>query len=143
MSGFSENEGREQSNGISDSKAVKDRFSEKELQESLSDLKKIKELPFDSKRKRMTSVYRMGQNIFFSHKRSIRSTTLGESKRRLPSGTYDQLADQAYRVLGVAYKVFQQSIEELSEEELEEQLSFAGFIGIIDPARKEDKKRWK
>lgn len=53
---------------------------------------------------------------------------------------HDQLADQAYRVLGVAYKVFQQPIEELSEEELEEELKFAGFIGIIDPARKEAKK---
>ncbi|MDB7101475.1 hypothetical protein IGJ39_001349 [Enterococcus sp. AZ140] len=138
-SGFSEKEGGGNPTELAIQKAVKDRFSEKELQESLSDLKKIKELPFDSKRKRMTVVYRMGQEYFSVTKGAfdrLHLVNLNEDYQ----AEHDQLADQAYRVLGVAYKVFQQSIEELSEEELEEELTFVGFIGIIDPARKEAAK---
>lgn len=138
-SGSSENEGGGNPTELAIQKAVKDRFSEKELQESLSDLKKIKELPFDSKRKRMTVVYRMGQEYFSVTKGAFDRLHLVNPSEHYQA-EHDQLADQAYRVLGVAYKVFQQPIEELSEEELEEELSFAGFIGIIDPARKEAAK---
>lgn len=87
----------------------------------------------------MTVVYRMGQEYFSVTKGAfdrLHLVNLNEDYQ----AEHDQLADQAYRVLGVAYKVFQQSIEELSEEELEEELTFVGFIGIIDPARKEAAK---
>lgn len=65
----------------------------------------------------MTVVYRMGQEYFSVTKGAFDRLHLVNPSEHYQA-EHDQLADQAYRVLGVAYKVFQQPIEELSEEEL-------------------------
>ena len=43
---------------------------------------------------------------------------------------HDELANQAYRVLGVAYKRYDEKPTRFTEEILESQLEFAGFVGI-------------
>ncbi|WP_206854074.1 cation-translocating P-type ATPase [Candidatus Enterococcus mangumiae] len=135
-SSFSENEGGSNPTESAIKKAIDTRFSEKELQEHLSHLKKIKELPFDSKRKRMTDVYQIGKEYVSVTKGAFDRLQLANPNEHYLT-IHDQLANQAYRVLGVAYKVFQQPIEDISEEDLEEGLTFSGFVGIIDPAKKE------
>ncbi|MGG5312741.1 hypothetical protein IGL24_001436 [Enterococcus sp. DIV2371] len=135
-SSFSENEGGSNPTESAIKKAIDTRFSEKELQEHLSHLKKIKELPFDSKRKRMTVVYQIGKEYVSVTKGAFDRLQLANPNEHYLT-IHDQLANQAYRVLGVAYKVFQQPIEDISEEDLEEGLTFSGFVGIIDPAKKE------
>ena len=51
----------------------------------------------------------------------------------------DTLTKDALRVLGVAYKVVDKMPADLSPEELEKDLVFAGLVGMIDPARPEVK----
>jgi len=48
----------------------------------------------------------------------------------------DQLADQAFRTLGVAYRLLEQPPGEVGEH-LEQGMVFAGVAGIIDPSRPE------
>ena len=49
----------------------------------------------------------------------------------------DQMTEQALRVLAMAYKLVQGIPEELNLEDLENDLVFAGLIGMIDPPREE------
>ena len=49
----------------------------------------------------------------------------------------DQMTEQALRVLAMAYRVVQGIPEELNLKELENELVFAGLIGMIDPPREE------
>jgi Ca2+-transporting ATPase len=51
----------------------------------------------------------------------------------------DTLTKDALRVLAVAYKVVDKMPADLSPEELEKDLVFAGLVGMIDPARPEVK----
>jgi Ca2+-transporting ATPase len=51
----------------------------------------------------------------------------------------DTLTKDALRVLGVAFKIVDKMPSDLSPEELEKDLVFAGLLGMIDPARPEVK----
>jgi len=51
----------------------------------------------------------------------------------------DTLTKDALRVLGVAFKIVDKMPSDLSPEELEKDLVFAGLVGMIDPARPEVK----
>jgi P-type Ca2+ transporter type 2C len=48
----------------------------------------------------------------------------------------DNLADQAFRMLGVAYRILEHAPDDVAEH-LEHGLVFAGVVGIIDPSRPE------
>jgi Ca2+-transporting ATPase len=49
------------------------------------------------------------------------------------------MANQALRVLGVAYRKLDRLPEKITAEEIEKDLIFVGLIGMIDPARPEVK----
>jgi Ca2+-transporting ATPase len=49
----------------------------------------------------------------------------------------DQMTGQALRVLGLAYRVVPSVPEEINNQALEQDLVFAGMVGMIDPARTE------
>ena len=48
-----------------------------------------------------------------------------------------EFADKAYRVLGAAYVEYTEKTEKYESEILEKNMTFIGFVGMIDPCRKE------
>ena len=70
------------------------------------------------------------------------SMPLDEEKRKCILAANDAMTRDALRVLGVAYRVERDvldQVDELKVEELEKDLVFVGLIGMIDPARLEVK----
>ena len=104
---------------------------------------KVFEIPFDSERKLMTTVHEMGdlENIRYISitkgafdRIPIDATSVcGDTAKSI----HDGFAKDALRVIAVAYKYYDTLPENLSTEELEHGLTFAGFVGMIDPPRPE------
>jgi len=62
---------------------------------------------------------------------------LTEERRQEILAANDAMTGDALRVLGVAYRMLPVLPEEINSEELENDLTFVGLIGMIDPARTE------
>ena len=99
-------------------------------------------LPFDSDRKRMTSVNRVeGKNVV------IVKGAFDSIAPRCTAGDLeaagrmnDRMSENALRVLAIACKVIDTIPEEPGIDELESGLTFLGLVGMIDPPRPEAKQ---
>ncbi|NET07449.1 MAG: cation-translocating P-type ATPase [Symploca sp. SIO2B6] len=136
---------------------------------------RIAEVPFDSERKRMTTVHQCPNNIdtipeAFSSAWSITQSNgnppylaftkgaidgllnisshvwindhgepLDESWRERIRAEHDQLAQDGLRVLGFAFRSWENVPTEQQEDTLEQELVFIGMVGMLDPARPEVK----
>ncbi|MBQ7288242.1 MAG: calcium-translocating P-type ATPase, PMCA-type [Clostridia bacterium] len=106
------------------------------------DAPRVAELPFDSDRKLMSTVHQMGDKLVVIVKgafdmlasRCIRGDL--EAARKMN----DSMSSSALRVLAVAYKEIQNLPENLTSEKLENDLTFMGLVGMIDPPRPEAKQ---
>lgn len=113
---------------------------------------RLREVPFSSKRKRMTTVYKNGDhlNVFTKGAPQVildRCThyfddgerkSLSAEKRNQFKNQVDSMAQEALRVLAFATKpVGSGKVDDLSEEDLESELTFVGLQGMLDPPRKE------
>jgi P-type Ca2+ transporter type 2C len=110
---------------------------------------RIAEIPFSSKRKYMATLHKdkKGNNIFvkgapetildFCSKyfEGNKVKDLTEEKRKELNKINEELAGEALRVIAGAFKETDKS--ELSKEDVEKDLIFAGFWGIMDPPREE------
>ena len=114
---------------------------------------RIGEAPFDSSRKMMSTVHDTAEGIV-QYTKGAPDVILGKCTHTLLNGQVvpfsdelkelalknnKRMADQALRVLAVAYKAYASSPSDFSPEALENDLIFVGLTGMIDPARPEVK----
>jgi Ca2+-transporting ATPase len=130
-------------------------------------LRRVQEIPFDSDRKRMTTIHQMqtaGANFCFDCPSTVafvkgapdivldlcdqiimdgKAVPVTEEKKMEVLKVNQELARQALRVLGVAYRPMDGIPGECTVETVEKKLTFAGLMGMIDPARPEVKEAVK
>ena len=109
------------------------------------EMKRINDIPFDSKRKMMTTIHKYGNGYRIITKgapdvllkRCSNCYSGGQivpifSKKEDINEQNNQMAEKALRVIAVAYK----DVEKLPEmQDVEKDLIFCGLIGMIDPPR--------
>jgi len=117
---------------------------------------RVQEVPFTSERKRMTAVHKSPEGKVFAYVKGApeiilgrcghilkgdKTTKLTEKGRKRILGTNEEMATNALRVIGVAYKELPNTTsEKFDEENLEKGLVFLGLTGMIDPPREEAKE---
>lgn len=106
----------------------------------LNDYEFINEISFDSARKMMSVIYKINGE-YISITKGAPDIILGNSNNYKPEHleANDEMASHALRVLAVAYKKLAQLPQEFTSEQLEQDLTFVGLVGMIDPPRPEAK----
>ncbi|OGA74148.1 MAG: ATPase [Betaproteobacteria bacterium RIFCSPLOWO2_12_FULL_65_14] len=112
---------------------------------------RIGEIPFSSERKRMTTVHRMagGRDLAFvkgapealldrcaSMQEGGARQPLSDAMRASILAANEQMADDALRVLAIAYRELEPGTAH-AEDAVERELVFLGLIGMMDPPREE------
>lgn len=113
---------------------------------------RISEVPFDSERKRMTTINRMENDAYRVNVKGGLDEVLDVTSRILIHGNIrpitkedietirkenTNMGQSALRVLSVAYKDIDEIPEDVNSENIENDLIFIGLFGMIDPARPE------
>ncbi|HIW71503.1 MAG TPA: cation-translocating P-type ATPase [Candidatus Levilactobacillus faecigallinarum] len=120
--------------------------------QTLESLPRVAEIPFDSERKLMTTVHPLSDGRFLIAVKGAPDellkrvtqvdlngavTPLATAARQHVLDVNHELATQAIRVLGFAYRVVTAVPDPLTTETAEQDLTFAGLVGMIDPERPE------
>lgn len=102
---------------------------------------RVGELPFDSDRKLMTTIHQMDGKLVAIVKGAVDMMASRCVKGDLEGAREKnrEMSSQALRVLAVGYKELDALPEELTSQELEQDLTFLGLVGMIDPPRPEAK----
>ncbi len=100
------------------------------------------EVPFDSDRKLMSTVHALPQGGFRVCVKGapdvlLSRCALPEGEKRAALAANDAMAQQALRVLGVAERRLETLPAALTPETLEQNLTFLGLMGMMDPPRAE------
>ena len=112
-------------------------------------MKRVKDIPFDSSRKMMTTIHKMpnGYRVITKGAPDVllkrcnkvydngNVTTLDYSKTKLIENQNNKMADEALRVLAIAYLDIPNLPSKIDTETVEKNLIFIGLIGMIDPPR--------
>ena len=103
---------------------------------------RLASLPFDSDRKLMTTVNKIGGKLVAVVKGAFdvmaQRCVAGDIEKA--RSVNDEMSADALRVLAVGYKELDALSEEPTSEELEYGLTFLGLVGMIDPPRPEAKE---
>jgi len=102
---------------------------------------RVYELPFDSGRKRMTTVHHVDDGYLVVTKGAFDRIPVTWDDALLQKATeiHDSFAHKALRVIAIGYKKYAEMPKDLSEGALEKDLTFLGMVGMIDPPRPESK----
>ena len=111
-------------------------------------MQRINEISFDSKRKMMTTIHKIGSKYRIITKgapdvlikRCNQYYQNGRiepifSKRNALQEQNQMMAEDALRVIAIAYKDVEKLPREINSETIENELTFVGLIGMIDPPR--------
>lgn len=114
---------------------------------------RLQEIPFDSKRKLMTTFHKSPENAYFAFTKGAPDILVGLCNRiQRANGDIEPiteadvkeimdnnaaLAGQALRVLALGYKPVDEIPEQPTPEETEKELIFSGLVGMIDRPRPE------
>ncbi|MCC7668316.1 MAG: calcium-translocating P-type ATPase, PMCA-type [Leuconostoc pseudomesenteroides] len=129
-------------------------FNEKhdrDIDKLFNEMPRVAELPFDSERKLMSTVHPAPNGYIITVKgapdellkratrieMSGQIVDLSDDIRAKLLGINSELATQALRVLGFAYKLVDEMPTEMTSQVVENDLVFTGFVGMIDPERPE------
>ncbi len=106
---------------------------------------RLAEIPFDSDRKLMTTVNRMGDKNIVIVKGAFDVMASRCVAGDLNSAKHftEAMSENALRVLAIGYKEIDTIPENPTSEELENGLTFMGLVGMIDPPRPEAKEAVK
>ena len=105
----------------------------------LTDFKRHDELPFDSLRKRMTTIHALAGQWLIVTKgavENILSSCKNENSNEINAAT-ENFAQQGKRVLAYAVKLVDALPENISIQTIENDLKFIGLVAMIDPPRLE------
>jgi Ca2+-transporting ATPase len=123
-----------------------------DVREKVAEEPRVGELPFDSDRKLMSTLHEEGTGKILVAVKGAPDVLLGRTSQILLNGQVvpmtdkekqdilannKDMAQQALRVLGMAYKYVDVVPVELESEVVENDLIFAGLVGMIDPERAE------
>ncbi|MCI1893885.1 MAG: cation-translocating P-type ATPase [Lactobacillus sp.] len=126
-----------------------------DLDAALAKEPRVAEVPFDSERKLMTTIHQLADGSYLVATKGApdqllkRVTQLATGDEVAPLTEADQkqilsankgMATQALRVLGMAYKHLDVLPETIDTNTIEQDLIFAGLVGMIDPERPEAAK---
>lgn len=123
-----------------------------DLTTALAEAPRVAEVPFDSTRKLMSTIHQLSDGRYFVAVKGApdqlieRCTTIDENSavQPLSQETVEDIlsvnttmAKEALRVLAGAYKIIDTLPTEINSDTVEQKLTFAGLVGMIDPERKE------
>jgi Ca2+-transporting ATPase len=129
--------------------------SDMKLDELKKQFPRLAEIPFSSNRRLMTTVHDTPSESQVAYVKGSPETVLGLCKlvrwdgktRRLSDqlkrellGRNEEMANQALRVLGLAYRELSSAMSSYVEKSVEKDLVFVGLVGMIDPPRDEAKE---
>jgi len=115
-------------------------------------LPRVGEISFDSRRKRMSTIHKTSGGYIVFVKGALEGILaisdriyeqgsileLKEERKQEIMKSSEEFARKGIRVLGVAYKEIKEGeLPSLRDEEIEKELIYLGFVGIVDPARPE------
>ena len=100
---------------------------------------RMAELPFDSERKLMTTVIRLGDKaaVIVKGAYDVLQTRCVTGNMRRAGRASDEMTKSALRVIAVGYKITQWPVKSADMDSLETNLTFMGLLGLADPPRKE------
>lgn len=122
------------------------------LKDSLAAHPRVAEVPFDSGRKLMSTLHKLDDQSYFVAVKGAPDQLIKRAKHIIIKGKVEpltdamkkeilqantQMAKQALRVLAGAYRMLDTIPGDVNTETVEQDLIFAGLVGMIDPERAE------